>query len=141
MASSEDVLDKASTNPRNGYVYDAGIQLIAFMHKSRFQRTVPYFWSRMDDRLDPEELQSPYYLSYSYLGLAVPTIDADLLAGERLYRPQTSVLLCTSLECRGGPRAPQKPGYGQREVGCRRLTSGALSVWVRVFRDARAPAA
>jgi hypothetical protein len=71
----------------------------------------------------------------------MPKIDADFLTRERLYQPQTIVLLCRSLACHGGPQALRTHGYGLREAGRRRLTSGSLVVWVRVFQVTRAPSA
>jgi hypothetical protein len=141
IASSPDVFDDAASNPENGAVYNVGMQLITFMRTRGFQRETPYFWYSTNDGPELRELQSLYYFSYTYLGLNMPKIDADFLMRERLYRPRTIVLLCRRLDCRGGPRALQEHRYGLREVGRRRLTSGALSVWVRVFRVTRAPAA
>ncbi|MGN6868501.1 MAG: hypothetical protein ACTHMY_08865 [Solirubrobacteraceae bacterium] len=141
-ASSADVYDKIAAYPENGPVYDVGMQLIAFMRTGGFQREVPYFWYSMNDGvegLEFEELQSLYFFSYTYLGVNMPTVDADFVARARLYRPQTIVLLCRSFACLGGPRALHEHGYALREVGRRLLTSGAFSVWVRVYHVTRSP--
>src|SRR4051812_23053776 len=140
ISSSTFVFKQAATNAENGSVYDVGMQLTAFMRKRGFQRELPYFWYSTNDALEIRDLQSLYYFSYTYLGVAMPRIDDDFLMRERLYKPRTIVLLCRRLDCRGGTRALQEPGYGLGEVGRRRLASGALSVWVRVFRLTRAPA-
>ena len=144
VASSEDVYNKAAANPDNGSVYDVGMQLIAFMRAGGFQRQVPYFWYSMTDGVEGpefEEIQSLYFFSYTYLGLNMPKMDADFVARERLYRPQTIVLLCRTFACRGAPRVLREHGYVLPEVARQRLTSGAFSVWVRVFRVTHAPAA
>jgi hypothetical protein len=138
IAGSAFVFNNAASSPENGSVYDVGMQLVGFLRGHGFQRETPYFWYSEAEGPELIELQSLYYFSYTYLGLRMPRIDADFLMRERLYNPRTIVLLCRRLDCRGGPRALRAHGYRLHELGRRRLTSGPISIWARVFRVDRA---
>jgi hypothetical protein len=115
------------------------MKLISFLRTNGFQQTTPFFWYAQNEAPELPELQSLYFYSYTYLGIAMPTIDADFRFREQLYKPRTIVLLCIKRSCRGGPDALRRHGYHLAEAARRRLSAGSVGVWVRVFRVTRPP--
>jgi hypothetical protein len=134
IASSPDVFVNGESNPRNGDAYNLAGDLIGLLRGNGFQHDTPFFWYDGREAVELTELQSLYFFSYTYLGTSMPTIDDDFRFREQLYKPRTIVLLCIKPSCRGGPAALRRHGYRLAEAARRRLSSGPVGVWVRVFR-------
>jgi hypothetical protein len=139
IASTLDVFQYGDSSPSSGDVYTVGLQLVRFLRDGGFQRQTPYFWYRDADGFAFRDVQSLYFFSYTYLGVSMPRIDADFRLRERLYAPRTIVLLCAKYACHDGLHALRKHGYRFDEAASRRLASGQVAIWARVFRVHRRP--
>ena len=138
-AVSSTVFAYGASSPINGDVYDLGINFQEFMRSHGFQRHQPYFWYRQADAPELIGIQSLYYYAYTYLGTRMPQIDADFRGRERMWNPRLIVLLCVKPSCRGGPEALRSHGYRLREAARKRLSSGSVAIWARVFSVEHAP--
>src|SRR5205823_3673559 len=118
-----------------GSLYDVGQQLISFLHAHGYEKKLPYFWyDAKDDGGELGSLQSLYYYSYTYLGIAMPTLDKTFRSRfELFHRPSQLVLLCATPSCDAAAGALRRAGYRPRLRADDFLKSHMVRVWVRIY--------
>ena len=109
--ASSDTFDLSASAPNNRDLYHGGLDLVRLVNNSTTRGDwVPAFWYRSS--ADLMSIQSMYYFAYTYLGLDLPRVTAEVR--DRLDQhpePTRVVMLCKSRECDGGaPRPCDAPG-------------------------------
>jgi hypothetical protein len=115
--------------------FDVGMQLVSYLDETTGDGPLPAFW--YDSRRAGGSIvaiQSLYYYAYTYLGIRMPTIDAEFRRRQSLLKPAVVVLLCTTRSCDGAPAVLRRAPPRLQLRSERRLVSGTLAVWVAVFR-------
>jgi hypothetical protein len=123
------------SDPSTGNLYALGMQEVKFLRGHGFRKELPHFWY---DQASPPTgvdtaIQSLYYYSYTYVGVSMPTIDADFRNRVKLFRPDSLVLLCPTQGCRRSTKALRRAGYRIHLRDERMLRSGDLRVWLLIY--------
>jgi hypothetical protein len=125
-----------ASDERTGDVYSLSQELVDHLKQNGYGDGIPYFWYSGAAREHAfVSLQSLYYYSYTYIGVAMPKIDADFRFRMQLYRPSRLVLLCADARCERGSAeaALRRAGFMPHEVSRRRLAVGGEFVWVAIY--------
>jgi hypothetical protein len=116
-------------------VFDLGIGLVDYLNSRIPDRELPAFWyDRSNLQGGYVGIQSLYYFSYSYIGIELPKVDADLHQRMKLFKPQHLVMLCPDRACSNGPAVLRRAGYGLRSDDSRLLRAEGQHMWVRIFQ-------
>jgi hypothetical protein len=122
------------SDPQSGALYDVGQKLVGYLRANGYEARMPRFW--YDDKEQNGaflSLQSLYYYAYTFVGIAMPTIDAQFR--ERFTSMQTGelVLLCGEPTCKGAAEALERGGYQPRLRRATVLQSDDFRAWVRIY--------
>ena len=124
------------SDSRTGNAYTLGQEFVSYLKRNGYDHDTPYFWYSGAEREGAfVSLQSLYYYSYTYIGVAMPAVDADFRFRMGLYQPKKLVLLCADARCKGGSAVTSlgKAGLAPHEVSRRRLAVGREFVWVVIY--------
>jgi hypothetical protein len=129
------------SDQRSGGLYDVGQKLIGHLRANGYETTLPRLWyDQTDLRGGLVAIQSLYYYAFTYLDVAMPSINDTFRWRMAAWRPGRIVLLCAEPRCTGAATALGRAGYKPWLVSQTRLESDGVRVWVKIFRVDAQPA-
>jgi hypothetical protein len=133
--ASNNTLSFGASDPRTGGLYDVGQKLIGHLRANGYEETLPRVWydaSNVTSGIG--SIQSLYYYAFTYLDVAMPSVNDTFRSRMAAWKPKEIVLLCTDPGCEGGATALGRAGYKPRLRGSSRLESDGVVVWAMIYR-------
>ncbi len=124
-----------SSDQRTGGLYDVGQQLIGHLRAKGYKRTLPRIWYNQTDLGGGVvAIQSLYYYAFTYLDIAMPSINDTFRSRMAAWQPRRIVLLCDRPGCKGAATALGRSGYKPWLQSHAVLQSGGVRVWVNIYK-------
>jgi hypothetical protein len=100
-----------------------------------YERELPRIWHDANDAASGiRSIQCPYYYAFTYLEVAVPSINDTFRSRMAAWRPERIVLLCVEPRCEGAATALGRAGYKPWLQSQAVLASDGVRVWVTIYK-------
>ena len=128
-------LSYGTSDPRTGGLYDVGQKLIGHLRANGYEQTLPRIWYDASDVASGiGSIQSLYYYAFTYLDVAMPSINDTFRSRMAAWRPEEIVLLCAEPRCEGAATALGRAGYKPWLQSQAVLASDGVRVWVKIYK-------
>jgi hypothetical protein len=133
--ASYTTLSYGTSDPRTGGLYVVGQKLIDHLRAQGYDEELPRIWYDASDVTSGiGSVQSLYYYAFTYLDVAMPSINETFRSRMTAWQPQRIVLLCVNPRCKGAPTALGRAGYNPRPDSDELLASDGVRVWVKILK-------
>jgi hypothetical protein len=133
--ASNYTLSFGASDRRTGGLYDVGQKLTEHLRTKGYEKTLPRLWYDASDVASGiGSIQSLYYYAFTYVDVAMPSINDTFRSRMTAWQPTEIVLLCAEPRCKGAATALGRAGYKPWLRSHTLLASDGVRVWVQIYR-------